>query len=682
MAKDRYKYFRIEARELLEGLNQGVLDLEKGDCTSDRVGHILRLVHTLKGASRVVKQPEIARFAHAIEDAFAPFRAGQDVVPREHVNQVLALLDKIAMRVLSLEPASAEAERESPRPVSEEFETVRVEVEEIDRLLNSVSEASVRLGALRQESRTVARACQLAGTLFDSLAQRPIAAGLTDTNTKARALAEQLRTYLKDLDRSLVAEIDQVEAEFARVRDATNHLRLLPAVSVFASLQRAVRDAAESLEKDVVFESSGGNIRLDAHVLLTLRDALLHVVRNAVAHGIETSPERRAAGKPLQGRVELRVERRGNRVVFICRDDGRGINVEAVRLAAVHRGLAAPSEANSLGLQEAVRLIMKGGLTTTGAVDEVSGRGIGLDVVRDTTVRLRGEVTIHSEVGIGTSLEICVPVSVSSLTALEVDTDGTITFLPLYAVRQTLRIADRDIVRSAENESIVQEQKVIPFLGLATALRKKTATTRARQSWSAVVVEVSGGMAAIGVDRVLGATSIIVRPLPVLAQAEPTIAGCSLDAEGNARLVLDPAGLVAAACRGGTFVHEMAAPTFPSVLVIDDSLTTRMLEQNILESAGYEVDLATSGEEALERARKKQYGLFLVDVEMPGMDGFEFVSRTQADTLLRAVPSILVTSRSAAEDRRRGEQVGARAYILKGEFDQGHLLQMIGECIG
>jgi two-component system chemotaxis sensor kinase CheA len=686
-SKDKYKYFRIEARELLEGLSQGVLELERGSRGRDLVGRILRLAHTLKGASRVVKQPGIAELAHSIEDAFAAYREEPDAVSQERINQALGLLDAAAAQVAALDLPSTEAAGETSRPVVEEFsETVRVEIEEADRLLEGVSEAAVQITALRREAGTIERARQLAANLLENLALRPRieanGTGLMATSVKARALAEELRSHLEQLDRGLTAGIDQVEAEFAQVRDAANRLRLLPASTVFASLERAVRDAAQTLQKDVRFESFGGDSRLDTHVLAALRDALLHVVRNAVAHGIESPPQRIAAGKPIQGRVDLRVERRGNRAAFICRDDGCGIDVEAVRRVAVRRGLVAPSNAASLGLEEVVRIIMKGGVSTSTKVDEVSGRGIGLDVVRETAARLKGEVKVRSERGQGTSVEILVPVSLSSLTALEVDAGGTVAALPLDAVRQILRIADHDIVRSAEKESIVHDGKVIPFMTLTRALRNKTDADRKRRAWSAIVLEASSGTAAIGVDRLLGTTSVVVRPLPALVGAEPVVAGASLDAEGNPQLVLDPEGLVATACLGGEPVPETDFEKRASVLVIDDSLTTRMLEQNILESAGYEVDMATSGEEGLVKAREKQYGLFLVDVEMPGIDGFEFVSRTQADTVLRTVPSILVTSRSAVEDRRRGEQAGARAYIVKGEFDQGHLLQTIRELIG
>jgi two-component system chemotaxis sensor kinase CheA len=685
MAKDPYKYFRIEARELLKGLNQSLLALDKDGRAADLVPQILRLAHTLKGAARIVKQPEIAELAHAIEDAFAPCREQPGRIPNNLINQGLALLDSISRKLTSVESAPQES-GQKPAPqsaVGEIYETVRIEVAEIDALLHSVAETSTQLAALRQDSRNLDRARQLTNSLLECLAQKPAAeSARISLQSRARLLAEQIRSQLESADRTLSARTDQIAADFGQVRDATNQLRLLPANAVFSPLERAVRDAAQSLHKDVCFEAAGGDHRLDAHILVALRDALQHMVRNAVAHGIESPSERAAAGKPLSGTVGLCVERRGDRVAFICHDDGKGIDVEAIRRAAVQRRLVAPAAANSLGFDEAIRIIMKGGVTTKGTVDEISGRGIGLDVVRETASRLRGEVTVQSEFGVGTSIEICVPVSVSALTALEVNADGVTVFVPLHAVRQVLRVKDADIIRSAGKASIISNDAIIPFLDLTSALGRKPAAPRKRQIWSAVVIQASTGVSAIGVDCLLGSTGIVVRPLSSLAEAEPVVAGVALGAEGDPQLVLDPEALVAFTCHAPLPLQEAIARTHPPVLVIDDSLTTRMLEQNILESAGYEVDLATSAEEALGKARGKPYGLFLVDVEMPGMNGFEFVSTTRSDPVLQKVPSILVTSLNDVADRRRGEDVGAHAYIVKGEFDQGYLLQRVRECIG
>jgi two-component system chemotaxis sensor kinase CheA len=315
-------------------------------------------------------------------------------------------------------------------------------------------------------------------------------------------------------------------------------------------------------------------------------------------------------------------------------------------------------------------------------VNEVSGRGIGLDVVRETAARLKGEVAVRSEAGRGTIVEISVPVSLSSLAALEVDAGGAVAAFPLESVRRVLRVSDHDIARSPSGDSIAHQGKVIPFVHLSRALGWTAVPRGKGKAWSAVLVEGSSGLAAVGVDRLRGAASVVVQPLPEMAAADAMVLGASLDSGGNPQLVLDPDGLLAAARVSRAPAAEAAARRRPPVLIVDDSLTTRMLEQSILESAGYEVDLATSAEEGLIKAHEKQYGLFLVDIEMPGMDGFDFVLRTKSDAALRDVPAILVTSRNAPEDRRRGVTVGALGYIVKGEFDQGRLLGLIGELIG
>ncbi len=684
MPKDPYRYFRQEARELLEGLTQGVLDLERGAPGKEVMGRLLRFAHTLKGASRVVRLTEIARQAHAFEDALAPHREADRPVPRERIDELLRLIDGMSAKVSALDALAAATPEAAalPRAAQEPFATVRIELEEMDLLLDGVTEATVQINSLRRESEAIGRARHLAGRLVELLGPRGSLErdGARAASFRGHAVAEELRGSLEALSRSISGGVEQVSRELAQVREAANGLRLLPASAIFGPLERTVRDAAQLLGKKVVFDATGGEGRLDAHVLAALRDALLHVVRNAVAHGVEPEAERLSAGKAAAGRVSLEVERRGSRVAFVCRDDGRGIDVETLQRQAVAAGVVSAS--GPLAATDLFQLLLKGGLTTTRAVTELSGRGVGLDVVRETAARLNGEVTIESEAGRGTRVELCVPVSLSSLAGLVVDAGGVASVVPLDAVRRTLRLADTDIARAPESDSIVYEGKVIPFLPLARALRRPVASTRERRHWSAVVVHSGSALAALGVDRLVGTEVVVVKPLPSRLDVDPVVAGASLDAEGTPQLVLDPGALVEAANAGrGALAEQDVAPRLP-VLVIDDSLTTRMLEQSILESAGYEVALATSAEAGLLEARRRRYGLFVVDVEMPGMDGFEFVARTRTDPGLRDIPAILVTSRDSPEDRRRGEEAGARGYIVKGEFDQGYLLQTIRELLG
>ena len=689
MARDPYRYFRVEARELLDQLGKGVLELDKGSAAPELIALMLRLAHTLKGAARVVKQREIADHAHAIEDALAPFRQGGNAVSRDGIDASLKALDEIAARLAALTPQPQGENRpdarsdSDPRGIpsvqSESLEMARPNVDEVDVLLGGLTEAGVQLAALRRGIVPLERSRRLAQLLEEQLAA-PRTDRFSDSSRRLLSLIAELRTLVEGLEHNFGDGIGQVEREIVQAREAAERLRLLPASFMFVSLERAVRDAAQALGKRVAFVTSGGDVRLDAQVFGAVQSALVQGVRNAVSHGIEPEAERRAAGKPMEGRVAIDVRRRGHRAVFVCSDDGRGVDLDAVRHAIERKGLSS-SDTARLGSEELLRALLAGGISTSGAVTQLAGRGIGLDVIREAGSRLRGEVSLQTKQGLGTTLEISVPVSLAAVEALIVEAGGRPVAIPLEAVKRTLRMSADDLVQSAEGTSILFEGQVIPFARLERTLRRGAQAKESARTWSAVIIEGANALAAVGIERLRGTQNLVMRPLPEFTPADPIVAGASLDAEGHPQLVLDPEALVEHVRRIGPATAAEASRCAP-ILVIDDSLTTRMLEQSILESAGYEVDLATSGEAALDQARKRQYALFLVDVEMPGMDGFTFIERTRADPLLREIPAILVTSRASSEDLERGRSVGARAHIVKGEFDQGELLEKIRSLVG
>ncbi len=716
-AKDRYKYFRIEAREILEGLTQGVLQLEKGTSQKDVVGRLFRYAHTLKGAARVVKQPEMADAAHGIEDVLSPYRESGAPVPRASIDDLLRIIDgmthsiaalgsgeapmvnavaaptlaaappppvesTVAVRAFAERTAVAPPVSPVPEPVHDErLETVRVEIHEMDVLLDDIFQASAQIHGLAGSEAALAQAQQVLSALIDQLHGRRSNRTAVASLERARAIAEELGVTIEGIAQRLVQSRDHAESAIRLVHERAHRLRLVPASTIFAGLERATRDAALACGVSVEFVASGGENGLDGHVLLAVRDALSHVVRNAVAHGMEPEAERIRKGKPAVGRVHLHVAQRGHQVAFVCRDDGRGIDADAVRRTAVARGILSAADAEALTVQAALDLVFLPGVSTSKEVTELSGRGVGLDVVRDTARRFKGDAEVHSEAGHMTSIEIRVPVSLSSLTALLVEIAGVQHALPLDAAVGALRVPSQEILRTGGTESILFGDRVIPFSSMARLLGSAP-TGDARRAWSAVVLRAGGRLAAIGVDRLLGTTELVIKPLPALAGAARLVMGASLDADGNPQLMLDVAALVDTTCAAQGLPPEPVRARPPPILVIDDSLTTRMLEQSILESAGYEVDVAISAEEALEKAYLRPYGLFVCDVEMPGMDGYGFVTTTRADAKLRQVPVIMVTSLNTPENRQRGLDAGASEYIVKGEFDQERLLLRIRTLIG
>ncbi|MEU4428197.1 response regulator [Actinoplanes sp. NPDC024001] len=689
-ARDPLRYFRVEARDLVDQISAGVLDLDQRP-GPEPVARLLRAAHTLKGAARVVKQKEIADRAHAFEEVLVPHRTGAGALAAEEMRELLRLNDEIAAQVSALEspppPPAATAEPASAVPdteVSEAPPVVEVPVApraataDLDELLDAISVANARMAPLRNGCDAMERLHRSAVTLADQLR-----AGRSAPAATTRAAAERLARELGSAGRRFTDAVDQVERELDDVRAKAEGLRLVPAGTIFTALRRAVRDAAEAQGKRVKFEAYGADIRMGAHLLGPVSGAFLHVVRNAVVHGIEPEADRVAARKPAEGTVAVEVERRGRWAVFRCADDGRGFDLDALRSTAQARGLLGPS-ARPPDTDELLDLVLRGGISTSPEVTEVAGRGIGMDAVREVAAQLHGEVTVRSSPGAGATVELTIPLALLSMTGLNVEVSGTVATLPLDAVRGCVRLSAAEAATAAGTGRILYDGSTAPFMPLAEALYAGSTVPDSPSPGAAVVVNSDDGAVAVGVDRLAGTSALVARPLPDLAPTTPVIGSVSVDADGNPRLVLDPQGLAAEVLRGhvsgarpGT--SAVAAPL--PILVVDDSLTTRMLERSILESAGYEVDLAASGEEALERARTRRYGLILSDIDMPGIDGFTLVERTRADPELAGVPAILVSSRSSAEDRDRGRALGASAYVIKGEFDQEELLNHIRRLV-
>ena len=530
MPRDPYEYFRVEGREILEGLGRGVLQLEKG-ATPEITAGILRLAHTLKGAARVVKQPGIAESAHAIEERLADVREASGPMERSRIDDVLRLIDAIASGLRALDPPAADPTEKpvAPAPVEGNVRVAHADAAELDALVDGLGEAGLQLRTMRRALGGLGRARHLA----QLLSERIVPVGGTDAlrsrdgvaAARLRPLADELRDLLSGFDQRLTDTVDQTERELRAVRDAAEKLRLVAVSTLFVTLERTARDTARSVGKEVVFEATGGEIRLEARLLSIVQGALIQLIRNAVAHGIETAAERKSAGKNGAGRVQVEVARRGSRVGFVCRDDGRGIDLAAVRRAAQRKGIlpdGAPREAGDL-----LKLLLRGGLTTSGAVTEVAGRGIGLDVVREVAAQLGGEVTMATDAGQGTTFELAVPLSLSSLDALLVEVDGISAAIPLDSVRRTVRLVAADVARTAAGESVVHEGRVIPFVPLAGPLGRRRAEPRVAVR-SAVVVAAAEDLAALGVDRLLGTANVVVRPLPAFAPAAPVVVGVAI----------------------------------------------------------------------------------------------------------------------------------------------------------
>ena len=646
--KDPYRFFRIEAAELQDQLGAGILALEKGE-DPNTLALLLRLAHTLKGAARVVRQLEIAEHAHALEDILTPLRDNNAKAERSQIDALLALHDQIIARVAALgapgstpsnpvvstpaaaaptpaastpvAPAAVEDTR-APKPVAAQPDgagpqaasatsasaaavaapAARADDGEMDTLLDAVSQAHRQLALLRRGLAQAQRASNLAQTLALRLATESASAAGTKVSER-RALAQELSGLLSGFDQGYETSLYQMDRELEQVRDSAERLRLTPAARLFVPLQRAARDAAQALGKDVGFAGLGGDVRLEGEVLNLVQGALMQMVRNAVAHGIEPVAQRLAAGKPTQGQVTVSVLRQGRRVAFECGDDGAGLDLDALRSKARLKGWVSEG-ADDLDAQTLLQFLLRGGISTARQVNELAGRGVGLDVVRDAAERLGGEVRVRTGAGRGTTLSLIVPLRMAALEVLQIEAGGVPQSVPLDAVKQTLRLLPQDIAISAQACSIAYQGQTVPYASLAEAIRGSGSGDRDGVVHRPNAVLVQGNvdgkpsLAALAVDRIIGTAYVTLRAPPELMPAHELLAGVSVDVEGRPQLVLDPDGLCAFARANLPKARAQEEQQLP-ILVIDDSLTTRMLEQSILESAGYTVHAAVSAEEGL-----------------------------------------------------------------------------------
>lgn len=667
MAGDRYKYFRIEAAELLEQLSRGVLDFEKQPTAPEVLGALFRHAHTLKGAARVVRHLDIANAAHALEDELTALKNGAGPL---RIDTLLALLDQIRAHLgqLNLPPSASSADVRSAH-------VVRAEVSQLTEVREGVSESLTELMQLRRQASHLTTLRDLAELIErQALTRRLTAAHQYETLLRSiHATAGELLATVQTFERTLTTTLDRVNRELQQTLNAAEQVQLVRAQTIFDSLERAVRDASGELHKEVAFECQGGDIKLDGHVLDAVHRALLHLVRNAVAHGIEPPHVRASAGKPVTGTVRVSVTRVDQRIRFVCQDDGQGIDVERLTSAVSATQTSPPVlDSNEVLLQA----LLREGVSTASQLSSVAGRGVGMSAVAEAAKAVGATIHLENTRGRGASFELHVPSNLSSIDGLSVDIDGEVVVLPLQGVVRTQILGSAAFIGDTHLQVDVDGQ-LLPYAPIRTLLYKD-APTKARLL---VLLENAGRRFAVGASRVIGCHTHVVHRLPAELPPLELVTGAVFDPRGRPQLVLDVAGLANALGSFSMTVNPPKEPLKP-ILVVDDSLTTRMLEQSILESAGYTVQLATSAEEALELAAVGQHSLFLVDVEMPGMDGFGFVETTRKDDRFKHIPAILVSSRSAPEDLARGHEAGASAYIVKDHFDQRELLRHIKLLLG
>ena len=425
-------------------------------------------------------------------------------------------------------------------------------------------------------------------------------------------------------------------------------------------------------------------MQADRLVLQALKDPLMHALRNAVCHGIEPPDDRRRLGKDAVGRVSLGLEVHGNRLHVVVEDDGRGIDSRAVAAQAVRQRLLTEAEAAAAGPEELNRLVFRPGFSTASKITELAGRGMGLSVVHEAVTRLQGGVELIGLAG-GTRLRITVPLSVTAQRLLLVSSGGQSFAVPAHGVERLCRVRPNDVELVGGRPMLLLESEPTRLQPLTRLLG--LADEEPRDPMPVVVVRSGPRRMAVSVGELLGVRDSLIKDLGSPAYRDDRWAGGILLEDGSVCLVLNPASLFDPARPAGVTVSAAAPPPRPAatktrtILVVDDSLTTRTLEKSILEAHGYRVVLALDGMEALARMRDSLPDLVISDVQMPRLDGFGLLEQIKKDPRLARVPVIIVTSLEKREDQERGLALGADAYVVKRKFDHEELLHTVQQIL-
>ena len=711
---------------------------------------IFREAHSLKGAARAVNLAEIESVCHSLESLFAGLkqrRIATSPALFDLVHQALEALaglltpdtrtgttasSVLGSLIRQLDDASkggSPARVEPPDSATAAIPatgpdeplprlargpgsgTVRVRLEKLDAVMRQTEElfaprlaAGQRAVELRETGATLAawkkeraRVGPVLRSIERSMARQNHSQGTAKGDAELSKLLEYLEAEngLMETIEDRVSRLEKSAEDDHRVLAGmlnnllhdVKQMQMLPVSSLLESFPRVTRELARDQGKHVELVTRGGEIEIDRRILEEMKDPLMHLLRNSIDHGIETPAAREQKGKSPHGTLTIAVSHRDSRnVEILLADDGAGIDIETIRTAAVRLGIASTEQIDKLDQREMLALIFRSGLSTSPIITDLSGRGLGLAIVREKVDRLGGRIAVEAQPDSGTTVRIVLPLTLATFRGILVRAGDQLFIIPASGVERVTRVGADDI-RTVENrETIPLDGQPVSFVRLSDVLELPQTKGETVDRAQVVVLRLGADRIAFRVDAILYEQEVMVKDLGNQLARVRNVAGASVLGTGQVVPVLDVPDLMRSAtmpaATRASLPAEMADEVVTrSILVVEDSITARTLLKNILEAAGYDVTTAFDGIDAYTTLRTAAFDLIVSDVEMPRMDGFDLTARVRADKQFSGLPVVLVTALESREHRERGIDVGANAYIVKSSFDQSNLLDVIRRLI-
>ncbi len=734
MIEDRelHKLFAVESAEHLACLDDGLLRLEKTPTDPALLGELFRESHSLKGAARMLGLGKIQTAAHGLESIFNAARKGETpLTPEviERMNSTLVDLRQCVQEALSnadmampnavLAPTTVQADisqatieieqpeiaqsatdaaqkdisqpgiQQSAIPItqsSEPFhiETVRVETRKLDDLLTQAGELSVIQGRAQHRLALMEELLEQWTVVERSRRKRRV-------NSSARYFEEnealqRFGSLLKLTRNGLFDDNARLESTVHLLEDQVRSIRLLPVFTVFGLFPRMLRDLAKEQGKEAELVIEGGDIRVDKRILEEMKDPLMHLIRNAIDHGIEAPAERERLGKPRSATVRLRATRENSNVQLTVQDDGRGLDPIAIMQEAKKNGLHDEATLSAMTPTQLQQLILAPGFSTSNFVTELSGRGVGLDVVRSNVERMKGSVHLQSTRGQGLTVQLRLPLNLTTTQILLASVGGGLYGLPVESVHTSRRVREEDIFTLEGHLAIMLDGQPVISARLADLLQLPTGELVVPDILTCIVIQIGEERLGLLVDELLAEEEVVPKPPGPPLRRVRNVSSLAMLGSGKICALLNSADLLRSAYKMSATLHgkkleNQHEVVKPAVLLAEDSALIRAMEKRILEDGGYEVVATVDGIDALNTLGSRNFAAVVSDVMMPNMDGLALTTRIRSQPRYKELPVILVTSLASDGDKKRGLDVGANAYIPKPTFDQRVLLETLTRLI-
>lgn len=708
--------FRTELETQSKVLSQALIDLEKKPDDPYLLETSMRAAHSIKGAAKVILLEPIVRLAHAMEDCFVAAQKKQIQLDVQRVDLLLkgvdifsnlaktgkkemgqwigqtgTVIESLIDELSDLKKGTETAQR------SETFISTSLITAPQEKVLRMTAESLNKLMGLAGESMVEARWLAPFGESLQKFKSNIKQLSLTfdavqsnlkeeDLNDQAKANLQMLQIQIKNIYEQYKKHLIDLADFISRYSFLTERLyqeilnsRMRPFSDGVEGFARIVRDLGHELGKEVRLEIIGKSTLVDRDILEKLKSPLTHLLRNSISHGIETPQERLSVGKPEEGVVKMEARHQGGLLEITLSDDGRGLDIDQLRKLIVEKKYLTDEMAAHLTVPEVINFLFLPGFSTSKDLTDISGRGVGLNVVQNTIKEIGGRVETTFEEGKGTTFDLLLPITLSVMRALLIEISGDFYALPLSRIDRTVVIEQENIQLSGNSPFFHFFDQDIPLVQAWEILELVGTRTSERQI--AILVSDRSAYFGLAIDRLLGEKELVVQELdPRLGKIPHILAGSLLE-DGSPVLILDVEDIVQS-IKSYLQMNPKPSKQTKRILIIDDSPTVREFEATLLKNQGYEVESAENGKEGLNALNLRPFDLVISDLDMPRMDGITLLKEVRKDPKLKSLPVIIVSYKSTEEERLKGITAGATAYLSKNSFHDLTMLQEVHKLIG